>query len=88
MFLRKQLQQSGFDVPSGFTPIIPVLLGDAERALRWSKQLLAEGIFISAIRPPTVPVGSARLRVTVTAAHTDSDLERCVEAFKRIMRHE
>jgi glycine C-acetyltransferase len=88
LFLRRELQQAGFDVPSGFTPIIPVLAGDAVRAQRWSKILLESGIFISAIRPPTVPAGTARLRVTVTAAHTDSDLARCIEAFKRIKHYE
>ncbi len=85
--LREALQALGLDVPPGITPIIPVMLGSADRAVRWSKALLEEGIFVSAIRPPTVPSGSARLRVTVTAAHTGSDLEHCVSAFKKVMSH-
>ncbi len=88
LFLRRRLQSLGLDVPEGITPIIPVLLGDTRRAVSWSKALLKAGIFVSAIRPPTIPEGSARLRVTVTAAHTDSDLEHCASAFRRIKNNE
>ncbi|MBF0595663.1 MAG: 8-amino-7-oxononanoate synthase [Candidatus Omnitrophica bacterium] len=87
-FLREALRSLGLDVPSGTTPIIPVMLGSAERALCCSKELLESGILVSAIRPPTVPAGTARLRVTVTAAHTDQDLERCVSAFRKVISHE
>ncbi len=86
--LREALRGAGLEVPSGRTPIIPVMLRTAERALRWSKALLAEGIFVSAIRPPAVAEGAARLRVTVTAAHEDNDLDRCVSAFRKVMAHE
>ena len=85
--LRQELKRLGLDVKDGITPIIPVMVGDADRAVRWSKALLNEGVFVSAIRPPTVPAGTARLRVTVTAAHTDEDLERCVLAFRKVMAH-
>ncbi|MEI6437918.1 MAG: 8-amino-7-oxononanoate synthase [Candidatus Omnitrophota bacterium] len=87
-FLRRELRALGLNVPEGVTPIIPVILGEAGPAIAWSKALLEKGIFVSAIRPPTVPAGTARLRVTVTAAHTDADLERCLNVFKEVMSHE
>lgn len=80
--LRDGLNKAGFDTMQSRTPIIPVLVKDAVRALALSHELLAHGIFVSAIRPPTVPAGTARLRVTVTAAHTDEDITRCLEAFR------
>ena len=63
------------------TPIQPILAGDVERALSWSRHLEAQGVLVSAIRPPTVPEGSARLRVTFCAEHTDDDLDRLLEAL-------
>ena len=53
------------------SPIIPVVLGSEERAVKASAALLAQGLWVPAIRPPTVPVGTSRLRVTLSAAHTD-----------------
>jgi 8-amino-7-oxononanoate synthase len=58
------------------TPIQPLVAGSAERALRWSRALEASGLLVSAIRPPTVPDGSARLRITFSAAHEEADVER------------
>jgi len=72
--LRLPLSQSS-------TPIQPVLAGSAERALAWSRQLEERGILVSAIRPPTVPEGSARLRITFSANHTDRHLERLLQAL-------
>ncbi|HUU89636.1 MAG TPA: 8-amino-7-oxononanoate synthase [Phycisphaerae bacterium] len=66
------------------TPIIPIILGDPERALAFAAALLEEGIFCPAIRPPTVPPGTSRLRVSVTAEHTDDDVERLLSALVRI----
>jgi 8-amino-7-oxononanoate synthase len=79
--LRRELQGLGFDTLQSLSPIIPVVVGQAERAVDLSRRLLERGIFVSAIRPPTVPKGTARLRVTVTAAHTDDDITRCITAF-------
>jgi 7-keto-8-aminopelargonate synthetase-like enzyme len=81
--LRTELTRLGFDTLQSSTPIIPVVVGDSARAVELSKKLLALGVFVSAIRPPTVPVGTARLRVTMTAAHTDDDVDRCLEAMKK-----
>ncbi len=80
--MREGLQKAGFDTLKSATPIIPVMVGAAADASAISRKLLSAGIFVAAIRPPTVPKGAARLRVTVTAAHTEDDINRCIEAFK------
>lgn len=66
------------------TPIQPVLMGSSEAALNAQRSLLAEGFCVVAIRPPTVPRGSARLRVTLSAAHTNAQVDSLVEALNRI----
>ena len=63
------------------TPIQPILIGDSARALKLSALLRARGILVGAIRPPTVPAGSARLRVTLSAAHSAGQVERLLEAL-------
>jgi 8-amino-7-oxononanoate synthase len=63
------------------SPIIPVILGSEQQALEASAALLADGLWVPAIRPPTVPVGTSRLRVTLSAAHTDDEVTRLVEAL-------
>lgn len=63
------------------TPIQPILVGDSERALRLSALLRERGLLVGAIRPPTVPAGSARLRVTLSAAHSEAQLERLLAAL-------
>ncbi len=79
--LRARLAALGFEIPLGEGPIIPVMAGTSERALAWSRDLLERGVFVQAIRPPTVPDGTARLRVTLMATHTDDDLEHAIAAF-------
>jgi len=79
--LRARLEALGLTVPPGEGPIIPVIAGDSARAVAWSQALLARGVFVQAIRPPTVPRGTARLRVTVMATHTDDDLAHAAAAF-------
>ncbi|PZP76827.1 MAG: 8-amino-7-oxononanoate synthase, partial [Ectopseudomonas oleovorans] len=63
------------------TPIQPILVGDSARALKLSSLLKDRGLLVGAIRPPTVPAGSARLRVTLSAAHSDAQLELLLEAL-------
>ena len=79
--LRSRLRALGFEIPPGEGPIIPVLAGTSERALAWSRGLLERGVFVQAIRPPTVPEGTARLRVTLMATHTDADVAHAIDAF-------
>ncbi len=79
--LRAGLEDMGFDVPPGEGPIVPVIAGDSARAMAWSRALLERDVFVQAIRPPTVPDGTARLRVTVMATHTEDDIAHAIEAF-------
>jgi len=73
---RAQLQDAGLDTRSSSTQIIPVMAGGNETALCWFVCLRERGIIAVAIRPPTVPAGQARLRLSLSLAHTDDDLER------------
>lgn len=68
-----------------FTPIQPLLIGDTTRAVQISEALYEQGILISAIRPPTVPEGSARLRITFTANHTEQHVDRLLETLERVL---
>jgi 8-amino-7-oxononanoate synthase len=63
-----------------------VILGTAEAALKVSARLKSRGIFVSAIRPPTVPMGSARLRITFSAGHQFEDVDRLLDALSDILR--
>jgi 8-amino-7-oxononanoate synthase len=78
--MRVGLRALGFDV-GGDTHILPVLLGDNRLALAMGEELLARGVLVQPIRPPTVPPGTARLRVTPMATHTHADVDRALDAF-------
>jgi 8-amino-7-oxononanoate synthase len=82
--LRARLVALGLTVPDGDGPILPVIVGESERAMAWSRALLERGVFVQAIRPPTVPPGTARLRVTLMATHTEDDLAHAERAFTRL----
>ena len=71
----------GLSLMDSPTPIQPILVGDSERALKLSALLKDRGLLVGAIRPPTVPAGSARLRVTFSASHTEAQLEQLLEAL-------
>ena len=73
--------QLGLPLADSLTPIQPIMAGTNARALAWSRALETAGILVTAIRPPTVPDGTARLRVTFSAAHTDADLDRLLAAL-------
>lgn len=73
---------AGFDITGSETPILPVRAGDIDSALRIADYLFERGIFAPAIRPPSVK--EPRIRITVTAAHSDEDIERLVETLKRM----
>ncbi|PQQ67549.1 8-amino-7-oxononanoate synthase [Acetivibrio saccincola] len=79
---KMELKNLGFKIPDTVTPIIPVIVGDEEKTLEFSRQLLYDRIYIPAIRPPTVPKGSSRLRISITAAHAWEDLEYVIERLK------
>lgn len=75
MWFRRTLIEHGFNIPLDPTPIIPLVIGEASNAVKFSSMLLNEGIYIPAIRPPTVPYGMSRLRVSIMATHSYDDLE-------------
>ena len=72
---RRGAEQIGLQLMDSFTPIQPILMGDSARALLLSQRLRECGVLVTAIRPPTVPAGSARLRVTLSAAHTEAQVQ-------------
>lgn len=77
-----QLKAMGFSTGTGKSQIIPVIVGEAEKAVELSKWLYDAGIWASAIRPPTVPENEARIRLTITAKHTDEQVKNLLEAFR------
>jgi 8-amino-7-oxononanoate synthase len=76
------LKSLGHAVPDDPTPILPVVVGDADRAVQLSRDLLERGVLAPAIRPPTVPEGTSRLRLTVMATHTPDQIDRALDALK------
>ena len=72
-------------LPHAQSPIVPVVLGDAARTLGAMQALEAQGFLAVAIRPPTVPAGTARLRLAFTAAHDAADIDRLAEAVGALM---
>lgn len=82
---RAGAQQLGLSLTNSETPIQPLIVGEAGAALQLSQALQREGIWISAIRPPTVPEGSARLRITLSAAHEERHVEQLLEGLDRVV---
>lgn len=78
---RAGASELGFELMASHTPIQPLMVGDNESALGLSRALEARGFLVTAIRPPTVPAGEARLRVTLSAAHTMADVEKLLVAL-------
>lgn len=85
-YVKTNLSKMGFDTLRSESPIIPILVKDSQLAVKFSQRLLEEGIFISAIRPPTVPVNTARLRLTLMATHERKDLDYLLEKLGKIGR--
>lgn len=82
--LRQALTAQGWTIPAGRTPIIPLVVGDERSALALAARVRAAGHYAPAIRPPTVPPGECRLRLTLTAAHTQADQRKLVAAMATI----
>lgn len=78
---REGAQQIGLALMDSPTPIQPIVIGDSAQALRLSGMLRERGLLVTAIRPPTVPVGSARLRVTLSAAHSEAQVQLLLNAL-------
>jgi len=82
--LRAGLNDLGFDTLGSETQIVPVLVGEAEKTLAVAAALRERGVFVVAIRPPTVPAGQSRLRASVMATHSDAEIETALEAFASV----
>ena len=82
--IRKALTNIGYTSLPSQTQILPVVLGEPQRATDVADALLAEGVFAPPIRPPAVPAGTSRLRVTVMATHTDTDIEQAINGFSNV----
>jgi 8-amino-7-oxononanoate synthase len=80
---RQGAQSLGLDLLPSTTPVQPLMVGDAQQALQLSEKLRQQGILVSAIRPPTVAAGTARLRITLTAAHTNAQVDRLLDALRK-----
>ncbi len=80
-WFRQQMTGQGFDVLPGDHPIVPVMIGDAARATQMADRLLGKGVYVIGFSYPVVPVGKARIRTQVSAAHSREDLQAAVAAF-------
>jgi len=85
-FFKQELNASGFDTGKTMTPITPVMLGDAKLAREFSRRLYEEGVFAMALGYPTVPIGLARIRVMISASHSEEDLNRALVACRKVGR--
>ncbi|HNC03042.1 MAG TPA: 8-amino-7-oxononanoate synthase, partial [Agitococcus sp.] len=81
---RQQVLAQGWSLMASDTAIQPLLVGDEQRALQLSQALADKGFWVTAIRPPTVPVGESRLRVTLTAAHKTADVQALINALAEL----
>ncbi|MFC1855122.1 8-amino-7-oxononanoate synthase [Thermodesulfobacteriota bacterium] len=86
-YIRTKLISAGFEVQNSESHIIPLMIGDVDRAVALSRHLFENGIFIQAIRPPTVPQNTCRLRITPTALHTKAELDLAFENIVEFKEH-
>lgn len=84
-FFRSGLENAGLDIMNSETQIIPILIGEADKVVQVSKDLLAKGVFVQAIRPPTVSEGTSRLRVTLMANHSWDDLKYAMKTIRDVV---
>lgn len=85
--LRRELRAMGADVGASACHIVPLIVGAARAAVVLSKRLQEQGLLVPAIRPPSVPEGAARLRISVTAGHTEADLDQLLSALRTARLH-
>lgn len=83
-YLRRTLLKMGYSVIGENTPIISIIIGDAKTTVQLGKRIEQEGVYAPAIRPPTVPDGQSRIRLTVMATHTQEQLDKICEVFQRV----
>ncbi len=85
-YLKSEMEKLGFDTGRTETPIVPIIIGEVAKAKEFSRRLFEEGVFAMALGFPTVPRGTARIRVMNTAAHTQEDLDKGLEVFAKVGR--
>ena len=85
-YFQDQLRKMGLDTGHSETPITPVMLGEAPLAQQFSSELFAENIFAMSLGFPTVPKGKARIRVMISAAHSQDDLNQGLAAFEKVAK--
>jgi 8-amino-7-oxononanoate synthase len=83
-WFRAELRKVGFDVAENEAPIISIIIGAPDLAVAFSNRLMERNIFVSAIRPPTVPPGTSRLRISIMATHARDDLEQALNCIAEI----
>lgn len=84
--LKEGLNSVGFSLGESQSPILPLIIGNADKCMRYCERLLEKGIFAQGIRPPTVPPGTSRLRITLMATHTRTHIDRAIEAFGELKK--
>lgn len=84
--MRSLLEEAGLPIVQGSTPIIPILTGSSQKALKFASLCREAGVMLCAIRPPSVPEGTSRIRLTVTAAHSQEEIEKSALIMKEIWR--
>ncbi|WP_423130259.1 glycine C-acetyltransferase [Gaoshiqia sp. Z1-71] len=85
-YFRGKMEEAGFDLVKGETAIVPVMLYDAPLAVKFADMLLREGIYVIGFVYPVVPKGKARIRVQLSAAHTEAQIDKAVDAFTKVGR--
>ena len=85
-YLKGEIEKIGLDTMHSESPIIPILIKDSKLAVEFSQRLFQEGVFVQAIRPPTVPANTARLRLTVMATHTKQDMDFALQRIGEIAK--
>ena len=83
-YFREKITQAGLTILEGEHPIVPIMFGEARVAAEVADAMLAEGIYVIAFSYPVVPKGQARIRVQISAAHNRDDLDRAIEAFRKV----
>ena len=83
-YFRKNIKKLGFNIKEGIHPIIPIMIKDAILSKNLASDLLKEGIYVISFSYPVVPKGEARIRVQISASHTKTQLDKALNAFKKI----
>ncbi len=84
-FFRNEVKKIGLSLMPSLTPIQPIIVGEEKKALEWSDYLRDHGVLVKAIRPPTVPIGTSRLRITFSAAHSKEDVSTLIKLLAKLV---